>query len=130
MKQAIIILILILLGSTGCTTDDTGRKVVSSKPNEKAVEDSSDRASSIVLVDQKIREREQLRAEGKYDCCTDPGCLECVTDRKNCACYLNIKAKDPICGECLTGYKEGKGKLKLVSIPELEKRNVERKDGN
>lgn len=65
--------------------------------------------------------REKLAKEGKYDCCTDPGCTECMLNPGECTCQANLRQKDPICGECLTGYKEGRGKLKLVSIVELEK---------
>ena len=64
--------------------------------------------------------RDSLLERGLYDCCTDPGCVECVKDGQ-CACDRKIRAKDPICGECLRGYKDGKGKRKLISIPELER---------
>lgn len=64
--------------------------------------------------------RDSLIREGLYECCTDPGCTECVTLRDSCECYVAIRQKDPICGGCLRGYKEGRGRLKLVSITELE----------
>ncbi|MBI4419030.1 MAG: hypothetical protein HY563_09640 [Ignavibacteriales bacterium] len=71
-------------------------------------------------VAERERLREWLMREGRYDCCTKPGCTECITSRDSCGCSLAIKQKDPICGECLDGYKEGRGKFKLVSIVELE----------
>ena len=64
--------------------------------------------------------RDSLLRNGLYDCCIKPGCDHCILKDGRCDCYENIRKSDPICGECLRGYKEGKGKLKLVSIPELE----------
>jgi len=82
-----------------------------------------DSAGSFALLTSGEREqlRERLIKEGKYDCCTRPGCTECIGTRDSCGCYIAIKSKDPICGECLNAYKEGSGKLKMVSIVELEK---------
>ena len=75
--------------------------------------------------------REALMREGRYDCCIKPGCMECIRNIDSCKCYFDIKNEDPICGECLDGYKEGKGKLKLVSIVELEKiRNTKERKEN
>ncbi|MEX1138888.1 MAG: hypothetical protein WEB33_01050 [Bacteroidota bacterium] len=74
--------------------------------------------------------REQLMKEGKYDCCTRPGCAECIGSKDSCGCYMAIKSKDPICGECFDGYKEGTGKLKMVSIVDLEKIRNEAKIRN
>lgn len=74
--------------------------------------------------------RESLMKEGKYDCCVRPGCTECIESRDSCGCYIAIKSNDPICGECLDGYKEGNGKLKMVSIVDLEKIRNEAKIRN
>jgi len=65
--------------------------------------------------------RDSLRSKGMYECCTKPECLECAEKLDLCDCYNDIGRKDPICGECLQGFKRGEGRLKLVSIPELEK---------
>ena len=66
--------------------------------------------------------RDSLIVIGDYECCTKPGCFECIERKGRCDCYSDIRRKDPICGQCLDGYKKGEGKLKLVSIPELERR--------
>ena len=65
--------------------------------------------------------RDSLIRNGLYDCCIKPGCDHCILKEGQCDCYKNIRKSDPICGECLRGYKAGRGKLKLVSIPELER---------
>lgn len=56
------------------------------------------------------------------NCCAKPSCDVCVQKFGKCNCLEDLKAGRPICGECIEGYKHGKGKLKLISIPELKKR--------
>ena len=56
------------------------------------------------------------------NCCIKPSCEVCVEKFGRCTCLEDLKAGKAICGECIHGYKEGKGKLKLISIPELKKR--------
>ena len=56
------------------------------------------------------------------NCCIKPSCEVCVEKFGRCTCLEDLKAGNAICGECIHGYKEGKGKLKLISIPELKKR--------
>ena len=56
------------------------------------------------------------------NCCTKPSCDVCVEKFGKCNCLDDLRAGRPICGECIEGYKHGKGKLKLISIPELKKR--------
>ncbi|GJQ21816.1 MAG: hypothetical protein HBSIN02_21710 [Bacteroidia bacterium] len=82
-------------------------------------EDAAHSASSNAVHSEQ--RREELMRAGRYDCCTKPGCTECIANYDSCGCYLAIQQKDPICGECLKGYKAGQGKLKLVSIVELER---------
>lgn len=96
-----------------------------SRNRSETTRDSTGAGNSNVAVDLRGL-REQLIADGLYDCCTDPGCMECVRDRKNCSCYVDIRKEDPVCGECIQGYKDGIGKFKLVSIPDLEKRGVKK----
>jgi hypothetical protein len=59
---------------------------------------------------------------GKVNCCTRPSCETCVEKFGKCTCLDDLKAGKPICGECIQGYKAGKGKLKLITIPKLKKR--------
>lgn len=55
-------------------------------------------------------------------CCIKPSCDVCVQNFGKCTCLEDLKAGRPVCGECINGYKEGKGKLKLISIPEIKRR--------
>lgn len=99
------------------------------KPLQEAVAGQSDSSRAFALMTSAEREqlRERLMREGKYDCCVRPGCTECIGSADSCSCYIAIRNDDPICGECLTGYKEGTGKLKMVSIVDLERNRARAK---
>jgi len=56
------------------------------------------------------------------NCCITPSCDVCVEKFGRCNCLEDLKAGRPVCGQCIEGYKHGKGKLKLISIPEIKKR--------
>ena len=56
------------------------------------------------------------------NCCTKPSCIVCVEKFGKCTCLEDLKAGKAICGDCIEGYRQGKGKLKLIAIPELKKR--------
>ena len=56
------------------------------------------------------------------NCCVKPSCDVCVEKFGRCNCLEDLKAGRPICGQCIEGYKHGKGKLKLISIPGIKKR--------
>ena len=60
-----------------------------------------------------------LADEGRYLCCVKPGCEYCIKKFGRCECY--VKKNDPICGQCYDGYKEGRGKFKLINLNELKK---------
>ncbi len=97
------------------------------KPDEESVRPLQRHGTTLkdssAALPMSVREvlRDSLRSRGMYDCCTKPECLECAEKQAGCTCYNDIALKDPICGECLAGYKRGEGRLKFVSIPELEK---------
>ncbi len=116
LHTALFIGLFVLSACSGDAPEHTGKA-------PSAAFESSDTTHSFarLTIEQRERLRESLMKEGKYECCVRPGCTECIGNRDSCGCYIAIKNKDPICGECLDGYKEGVGKLKMVSIVELEK---------
>jgi hypothetical protein len=124
----IISFLSVFIAISACSGDspEPARKTLS------AVSLEADSSHSFARLTSEEREqlRERLMKEGKYDCCVRPGCTECIGERDSCGCYIAIKAKDPICGECFHGYKEGIGKLKMASILELEKIRNEAKMSN
>lgn len=117
VAAAILTGIVILF--TGCSSDD-GQNRQSNDTGGNVVADSS-RPFALMSLSEREELRDSLRNAGQYDCCVKPGCMECIASLDSCGCYIAIKQNDPICGECLNGYREGRGKLKLVSIVELER---------
>jgi len=121
---------VIFLFFAGCT-DQRSENAAHSKPGP-AESSASDSSNPFALMSLRERDaiREQLANEGRYDCCVKPGCTACIADRNECTCQMDIRNKDPICGECLVGYREGRGKLKLVSIVELERIRKEKQQAD
>ncbi|HKO54414.1 MAG TPA: hypothetical protein VJ276_00970 [Thermoanaerobaculia bacterium] len=62
-----------------------------------------------VLIWQLDKYVEELRSNGKYDCCVKPGCRECVIRAGECHCRKVINASGPCCGECTAAWVEGRG---------------------
>ncbi len=119
--ERILIAGVLFLFFAGCA-DQRSENSSHSKPGpgESTPPDSSD-PFALMSIEERDAIREQLMNEGRYDCCVKPGCTACIADRNECTCQMDIRNKDPICGECLAGFKDGRGKLKLVSIVELER---------
>ncbi|MBW3671169.1 MAG: hypothetical protein KY432_05790 [Acidobacteria bacterium] len=53
--------------------------------------------------------KQELAAQGKYDCCVKPGCNECVLQRGECQCRIGVEKGGPCCGECTAAWIEGRG---------------------
>ncbi len=115
----VIVVLSIWIAISACGGDSP--EPAGKPPRSVAQEADSLLSFAQLTAEDREQLREQLMKEGKYDCCIRPGCTECFGKRDSCGCYIAIKAKDPICGECFDGYKEGIGKLKMASIVELEK---------
>lgn len=49
------------------------------------------------------------QAKGRYACCVKPGCDLCLRKHGSCACAANVKRGLGACGECLAGWKNGRG---------------------
>lgn len=115
---ALVVSVSFVLPSWGCTSDRDEREIADLK-NGNARGTTGPRTSS---SSQSELRRDSLATEGLYECCTKPDCLECADESLGCKCYSDLKKEDPICGECIDGYRAGKGRLKLVSIPGLKQR--------
>ncbi len=57
-----------------------------------------------------------ISAEGKLACCIKPakgvksdGCDRCITERGYCSCAANLASGKGVCGECLGGWRGGRG---------------------
>lgn len=109
----------LLLAFFSCGQTDEERKTTGTDTTNVSTREAA-KTLAEMSSSEKDALKESLMKQGKYDCCSKPGCTLCIGNKQECSCYLDIKRKDPICGECFEAYKAGNGKLKLVSIVELE----------
>jgi hypothetical protein len=70
--------------------------------------------------------KRQLAAQGKYTCCIKApegakaaGCDLCAKETGSCQCGVNLAAGKGVCGECLSGWKAGRG-----AAPGVQARSV------
>lgn len=66
--------------------------------------------------------RWNLGSEGRYSCCVDPPCSECLLRHGACHCREAVRNRRAACGECTGGWVEGRGVVEGVSAPELLER--------
>ena len=67
-----------------------------------------------MLISEIDKYREELHANGKYDCCVKPACRQCALTAGECHCREVISANGPCCGECTQSWVEGKGNTEGV----------------
>ena len=65
--------------------------------------------------------KRKLTADGRYSCCVKPACSLCARVNGSCNCAENVRAGRGACGECLGGWKAGRGDVDGVrsSVPLL-----------
>jgi len=56
-------------------------------------------------------EKQKMKAmiAGKYNCCIEESCDECLKTHGECQCKKAVKNDKPVCDECYQGWKDGKG---------------------
>lgn len=62
-----------------------------------------------MLISEIDRYVDELKANGKYDCCVKPACRQCAISAGECHCRQVIDANGPCCGECTQSWVEGRG---------------------
>lgn len=62
-----------------------------------------------LLISEIDRYIDELKANGKYDCCVKPACRQCAISAGECHCREVIDANGPCCGECTQSWVEGRG---------------------
>lgn len=62
-----------------------------------------------ILVSEIDKYIDDLKANGKYDCCVKPSCRQCAINAGECHCRQVIDKNGPCCGECTQSWVEGRG---------------------
>ena len=71
-----------------------------------------------VSAESLLRAKRTLLAEGRYSCCIRGGCAECA-DETSCPCGADLAAHKGVCGECLDGWRSGRGAFAAIDPAEV-----------
>lgn len=63
-----------------------------------------------------------LHAEGKYACCVEPACNQCLLEYGECHCREAVAENGPCCGECTEAWLDGRGVVEGIDPWELLER--------
>jgi hypothetical protein len=63
-----------------------------------------------------------LARQGRYACCVEPPCTECLLKYGQCHCRDVIREQGPCCGECTEAWIEGRGAVEGVTAWEVLER--------
>lgn len=66
--------------------------------------------------------KSRLAQEGRYACCVEPACSECLLRYGECHCREAVRHSGPCCGECTEAWIEGRGTVEGVTAWELLER--------
>src|SRR5690242_12304927 len=64
--------------------------------------------------------KRKLIAQGRYACCVKPSCSLCARVNGSCNCAANVQAGLGACGECLGGWKSGRGAIKGIDADSVK----------
>ena len=64
----------------------------------------------------------ELARQGRYACCVEPACTQCLLKYGECHCREAIRKEGPCCGECTEAWIEGRGAVEGVTAWELLER--------
>jgi hypothetical protein len=90
-------------------TEAEARGVVADPKVVAAFESHPLAVKQSLLISEIDRYVDELKANGKYDCCVKPACRQCAISAGECHCRQVIDASGPCCGECTQSWVEGRG---------------------
>lgn len=76
-----------------------------------------DKKEETSLMKQKMK----AMMAGKYNCCLEEPCDECLKAHGSCSCKNAVKNDKPVCNECYDGWQHGKGAVSGKSAKDIKK---------
>jgi hypothetical protein len=70
-------------------------------------------------ADSLLRAKRILVAEKRYSCCLRGGCGQCAHET-SCPCGADLAAHKGVCGECLDGWRSGRGAFAGIDPGEVQ----------
>lgn len=68
-----------------------------------------------------LKQKMEAMAAGRYNCCIDEPCDECLKAHGSCSCKKAVKDGKPVCDECYDGWKDGKGAVSGKTLKDITK---------
>lgn len=68
-----------------------------------------------------LKQKMEAMAAGKYNCCIEEPCDECLKAHGSCSCKKSVKDGKPVCDECYDGWKDGKGTVSGKTLKDIKK---------
>lgn len=75
-----------------------------------------------VKKEKKSLTKQKMEAikDGKYNCCTEEPCDECLKAHGSCSCKKSVQNDKPVCNECYEGWKNGHGDVSGKTIKDIK----------
>ena len=76
-----------------------------------------------VKKEKKSMMKHKMKAmkDGKYDCCLQEPCDECLKAHGSCSCKTAVKNDKPVCNECYDGWQKGQGAVSGKTPKDIKK---------
>lgn len=83
--------------------------------HESTIRDISQKKPSL------LKQKMKAMAAGKYNCCIEEPCDECLKVHGSCSCKKAVKDGKPVCNECYEGWKHGEGTVSGKTLKDIKK---------
>ena len=68
-----------------------------------------------------MKQKMKAMKDGKYNCCIQEPCDECLKAHGSCSCKDAVKNNKPVCNECYDGWQKGQGDVSGKSAKDIKK---------
>jgi hypothetical protein len=68
-----------------------------------------------------LKQKMEAIMAGKYNCCIDEPCDECLKAHGSCDCKNAVKNDKPVCDECYNAWQQGQGTVSGKTAKDIKK---------
>ncbi|MFA5833917.1 MAG: heavy metal-binding domain-containing protein [Bacteroidota bacterium] len=68
-----------------------------------------------------MKQKMEAMKDGKYNCCIEEPCDECIKAHGTCDCKKAVKNDKPVCNECYEGWQKGQGAVSGKDAKDIKK---------
>jgi hypothetical protein len=68
-----------------------------------------------------MKQKMEAMKDGKYNCCIQEPCDECLKAHGSCRCKDAVKNNKSVCDECYDGWQNGQGDVSGKSVKDIKK---------